>query len=57
MVEQAETPTMDLLRSLGCEAIPCPFDRVYAFGGGFHCCTSDIRREGTLQSYFPALDR
>jgi glycine amidinotransferase len=45
-----------LMRSLGCEVIPCPFDRVYAFGGGFHCCTADIRREGTLQSYFPNLD-
>ena len=45
-----------LLRSLGCEVIPCPFDRVYPFGGGFHCCTADIRRDGKLQSYFPTLD-
>ena len=29
---------------------------VYAFGGGFHCCTVDIRRAGTLKSYFPSLD-
>ena len=29
---------------------------VYAFGGGFHCCTVDIRREGSLRSYFPTLD-
>ena len=56
VVEQAETPMIDLMRSLGCEVIPCPFDRVYAFGGGFHCCTVDIRRDGTLQSYFPSLD-
>ena len=56
VVEQAETPMIDLMRSLGCEVIPCPFDRVYAFGGGFHCCTADIRRDGTLQSYFPTLD-
>ncbi|HEY2389937.1 MAG TPA: amidinotransferase [Candidatus Angelobacter sp.] len=52
VVEQAEKPMIDLLRSLKCEVIPCPFDRVYPFGGGFHCCTADIRREGTLQSYF-----
>jgi len=26
------------------------------FGGGFHCCTLDTRRAGTLQSYFPTLD-
>lgn len=56
IVEQAEIPMMDLLRSLGCEVIPCPFDRVYAFGGGFHCCTADIYREGVLRSYFPSLD-
>jgi glycine amidinotransferase len=56
IVEQAERPMMELLRSLGCEVIPCAFDRVYPFGGGFHCCTADIYREGTLQSYFPSLD-
>jgi glycine amidinotransferase len=56
VVEQAETTMIDFLRSLGCEVIPCPFDRVYAFGGGFHCCTTDIRRKGPLQSYFPKLD-
>lgn len=56
VVEQAETPTIELLRSLGCEVITCPFERVYPFGGGFHCCTADIRRHGTLQSYFPSLD-
>jgi glycine amidinotransferase len=56
IVEQAETPMMELMRSLKCEVIPCPFDRVYPFGGGFHCCTADIRREGVLMSYFPTLD-
>ena len=56
VVEQAETPMIELMRSLGCEVIPCPFDRVYPFGGGFHCCTADIRREGSLRSYFPSLD-
>ncbi|MDQ3821453.1 MAG: amidinotransferase [Acidobacteriota bacterium] len=56
VVEEAEKPMIDLMRSLGCQVIACPFDRVYAFGGGFHCCTVDIRREGTLHSYFPTLD-
>ena len=55
VVEQAEKPMMDLMRSLKCEVVPCPFDRVYPFGGGFHCCTADIRRDGTLESYFPSL--
>lgn len=56
IVEAAEEPTMALLRALGCEVIPCTFDRVYAFGGGLHCATCDIRRDGTLKSYFPSLD-
>lgn len=56
VVEAAETPMIDLLRSLGCDVIPCAFDSVYPFGGGFHCCTADVRREGALQSYFPSLD-
>lgn len=57
VVEERERPMIELLTSLGCEVIPCAFDRVYAFGGGFHCCTTDIRRDGNLQSYFPSLDR
>jgi glycine amidinotransferase len=56
VVEAAERPTIALLESLGCAVIPCAFDRVYAFGGGFHCCTCDIRRSGRLESYFPSLD-
>jgi glycine amidinotransferase len=56
IVETAEIPMIELMRSLGCEVIPCSFDRVYPFGGSFHCCTADIRRAGTLQSYFPSLD-
>ena len=55
VVERSEAPMIALLESLGCEVIPCVFDRVYAFGGSFHCCTSDVAREGSLQSYFPSL--
>jgi glycine amidinotransferase len=56
IVEAAERPTIDLLESLGCTVIPCAFDRVYGFGGSFHCCTCDIRRSGNFESYFPTLD-
>jgi glycine amidinotransferase len=56
VVEAAERPTIELLERLGCRVIPCAFDRVYAFGGGFHCCTTDIRRNGRVESYFPELD-
>jgi glycine amidinotransferase len=56
VVERDEKPMINLMRSLGCEVIACSFDLVYAFGGGFHCCTADIRREGVLRSYFPTLN-
>lgn len=56
VVEEAETPMIELLSSLGIDVVACPFDRVYAFGGGFHCCTADVRRSGRLESYFPSLD-
>jgi len=56
IVEENEVKMIDLLDSLGFEVITCPFADVYKFGGGFHCCTGDIRRKGKLQSYFPSLD-
>jgi glycine amidinotransferase len=56
VVERTETPMIALLESLGCDVVPCAFDRVDAFGGSFHCCTTDVRRAGRLQSYFPSLD-
>src|SRR5205085_3468200 len=56
VVEQAEAPTIALLEALGCRVLPVPFDQVYGFGGGLHCCTCDISRSGSLQSYFPSLD-
>ncbi|MCP3659253.1 MAG: hypothetical protein GY830_02625 [Bacteroidetes bacterium] len=56
IVEEEEEPMIKLLESLDCKVITCPFGDVYKFGGGFHCCTSDIRRKGRLKSYFPSLD-
>ncbi|OGT50937.1 MAG: hypothetical protein A3F17_08090 [Gammaproteobacteria bacterium RIFCSPHIGHO2_12_FULL_41_15] len=53
LVEENELPTIKLLESLGCEVIPCAFRDVYKFGGGIHCCTTDIRRRGGLECYFP----
>ena len=40
------------LKEHGFEPIPCPFRNNYKFGGSFHCATVDVRRRGTLQSYF-----
>lgn len=41
------------LSSYGFEIVPVPFRAVGPFGGGLHCATVDIEREGTLEDYFP----
>jgi len=40
------------LRDWGFEPIECPFWDFETIGGGFHCASVDIRRRGTLRSYF-----
>jgi glycine amidinotransferase len=52
-VEASETAQMEKFDKLGFEVIPVPFWDVGAFGGGLHCATADVYREGTLQDYFP----
>ncbi len=52
-VEASETPVMELLDRHGFNVIPVPFYEVSPFGGGLHCATADVYREGTLQDYFP----
>ena len=44
------------LASLGIEPVPVPFRAVVEFGGALHCCTMDVRRTGSCESYFPRLD-
>jgi glycine amidinotransferase len=44
---------MEQLDKLGFEVIPVPFWEVAAFGGGLHCATADVYREGALEDYFP----
>ncbi|GAA2659003.1 amidinotransferase [Streptomyces vastus] len=51
----AERHHTDMLRALerwGFEPIPCDLRHYAPFGGSFHCATLDIRRRGTLESYF-----
>jgi glycine amidinotransferase len=52
-VEASEKPVMELLDKHGFEVVPVPFYEVSPFGGGLHCCTADVYREGTLEDYFP----
>jgi glycine amidinotransferase len=52
-VEASETPVQKLLDKYGFEVIPVPLYDVAAFGGGLHCSTADVHREGSLEDYFP----
>lgn len=52
-VEETEVHQMDQLDKLGFEVIPVPFRHAYAFGGGLHCATADVHREGSCEDYFP----
>ncbi len=42
-----------ILDKLGMEVVPVELRDAYAFGGGLHCCTADVYREGDLKDYFP----
>jgi glycine amidinotransferase len=35
------------------EVIPVPFRDAYPFGGGLHCATGDVQRDGGCEDYFP----
>jgi glycine amidinotransferase len=52
-VEEQEVAQQEQFSQLGFEVIPVPFWAVGPFGGGLHCATADVYREGTLQDYFP----
>jgi glycine amidinotransferase len=52
-VDAQETQQMEQFDQLGFEVVPVPFDAVSAFGGGLHCATADVFREGTCEDYFP----
>jgi glycine amidinotransferase len=52
-VEAKETRLMDQLDKLGLEVIPLEYANVAPFGGGLHCSTVDIFREGDREDYFP----
>lgn len=52
-VEASEIAQMEQFDKLGFEVIPVPFWDVAAFGGGLHCATADVYREGSCEDYFP----
>jgi glycine amidinotransferase len=52
VVEKSEEELIRAFKSWGFKPIPCNFRNFNTFGGSFHCATLDVRRRGTLQSYF-----
>jgi len=52
-VEGSETPVIELLDKHGFEVIPVPLYDVSAFGGGLHCGSADVYREGICEDYLP----
>jgi glycine amidinotransferase len=52
IVEKSDEPMIAAMKEWGFQPILCNFRNFNSFGGSFHCATVDVRREGTLQSYF-----
>ena len=52
-VEKSEVYQAEQLDKLGMEVLPIDLRDVYAFGGGLHCGTTDVYREGKCEDYFP----
>jgi glycine amidinotransferase len=53
IVEGSEVFQQEQLDKLGFEVIPIPFRDAYPFGGGLHCASGDVRRDGDCEDYFP----
>ncbi|WP_224362049.1 inosamine-phosphate amidinotransferase 1 [Hyalangium versicolor] len=52
VVDKNEHTLIRAFKDWGFKPITCHFQNFYRLGGSFHCATLDIRRRGTLQSYF-----
>ncbi|MBN3290114.1 GATM protein, partial [Polypterus senegalus] len=52
MVDANETSIQKVFEQLGIKTIKVNIRHANSLGGGFHCWTCDVRRRGTLQSYF-----
>jgi len=52
VVDASQKTLIKAFRDWGFDPIDIPFLAYGPFGGAFHCATLDVRRRGTLQSYF-----
>jgi len=51
IVSDAQDSLARILEKEGFTAVRVPFRHGRTFGGGFHCCSLDVRRQGSLESY------
>eukprot|EP01060_Flectonema_neradi_P005662 TRINITY_DN137_c0_g4_i1.p1 TRINITY_DN137_c0_g4~~TRINITY_DN137_c0_g4_i1.p1 ORF type:complete len:420 (+),score=86.68 TRINITY_DN137_c0_g4_i1:64-1323(+) len=56
VASSSEERVIKQLESVGAKVIPVPFEAMFYLGGAFHCATTDVRRRGDRQSYFPQED-
>jgi glycine amidinotransferase len=54
-VEESEVHQAEQLDRLGFEVVPVRLRDAYPFGGGLHCCTADVLREGECEDYLPKV--
>jgi glycine amidinotransferase len=52
VVDRSQVSMIKALKRWGLTPIPSSLKYLGTFGGSFHCVTMDIRRRGTLKSYF-----
>jgi N-dimethylarginine dimethylaminohydrolase len=52
VVDQDQSALIKLLEKHGLDVIPLKLRHSKMLGGGFHCVTLDVRRNGTLERYF-----
>jgi glycine amidinotransferase/scyllo-inosamine-4-phosphate amidinotransferase 1 len=52
IVESRQTNLIKMLEDLKFTVIPVRMRHARTLGGGPHCCTLDVRRRGSLESYF-----
>ena len=53
IVEGSEVHQQEQMDKLGMNVVPVHIRDAYAFGGGLHCSTADVYREGGCLDYFP----
>ncbi len=52
MLQEEQLPLIKSLKQHGIEAIPVSWRHGQLLGGGLHCMSLDIRRDGVLEDYF-----